>query len=45
MQHMAFIGMASGWFGRLRITMSEDFGFTELMDLFALAQQACTRLS
>ena len=39
---MAFLGMASGWLGRLTVTTAYDVAFEELMQLIALAQQQCT---
>lgn len=39
---MAFLGMASGWFGRLTVTTAYDVAFEELMQLIALAQQQST---
>lgn len=36
--HIAYLGMASGWFGRLAIMSKYDFAFRELMELISLAQ-------
>ncbi|KAH8775167.1 hypothetical protein BGZ57DRAFT_928059 [Hyaloscypha finlandica] len=39
--NMAFLGMASGWLGRLAITTSHSIAFNEIMELISLAQQQC----
>jgi hypothetical protein len=43
---MAYLGMASGWFGRLAVMSKYDFAFTELMSLISLAQmQSIARIN
>ncbi|KUI72158.1 hypothetical protein VM1G_07804 [Cytospora mali] len=42
--NMAFLGMASGWLGRLATTnrdTAHDIAFNKIMELIALAQQQC----
>jgi hypothetical protein len=39
--NMAFLGMASGWLGRLATTTAHSIAFNEIMELIALAQQQC----
>jgi hypothetical protein len=39
--NMAFLGMASGWLGRLATTTSHSIAFNEIMELISLAQQQC----
>ncbi|KAL9106694.1 MAG: hypothetical protein Q9187_008529, partial [Circinaria calcarea] len=41
--NMAFLGMASGWFGRLATTTSYNIAYSELTQLTALAQQQCVQ--
>jgi hypothetical protein len=42
--NMAFLGMASGWLGRLaaaNMDAAHDIAFNKMMELIALAQQQC----
>lgn len=42
--NMAFLGMASGWLGRLANTnrdKAHDIAFNKIMELISLAQQQC----
>lgn len=42
--NMVFLGMASGWLGRLaaaNMDTAHDIAFNKIMELIALAQQQC----
>ncbi|KAI9758565.1 MAG: hypothetical protein M4579_003000 [Chaenotheca gracillima] len=43
--NLPFLGMASGWMGRLAVSRSHDLAFEELMEAISIAQQLCTAAS